>query len=85
MFNAPCDCKVKCASLTENRVFVMSCFTALRSATGSTVLLTLTLSPVRIAWSTRILVEVTESSLQSAGILSPTATETMSPGTSSEE
>lgn len=64
-------------------MFVMSCFTALRSRTVSTVLLTLTLSPVRMAWSTRRLVDVTESNRQSAGILSPTATEMISPGTSS--
>jgi hypothetical protein len=50
----------------------------------STDLLTLTLSPVRIAWSTLKLLEEIEKILQSAGILSPTATETMSPGTISE-
>jgi hypothetical protein len=65
-------------------MLVMSCLTALRSGTTSTYLLTLTLSPVRIAWSIRKLLEVTESSLQSAGILSPTATEMISPGTSSD-
>lgn len=47
-------------------------------------LLTLLLSPVRIAWSTRKLLDEIEKSLQSAGTLFPTATDTMSPGTSSE-
>lgn len=45
---------------------------------------TLALSPVRIAWSIRKLLEETEMSLESAGTLSPTETEMMSPGTSSE-
>lgn len=69
--------------LTEKSMFVISCFTALGSGTTSTDLLTLTLSPVRIAWSMRKLLDETERSRQSAGILSPTATATMSPGTSS--
>jgi hypothetical protein len=47
-------------------------------------LFTLTLSPVRMAWSTLKLLDETERILQSAGILSPTATEMMSPGTSSD-
>lgn len=62
----------------------MSCFTALESATTSTDLLILELSPVRMAWSMRRLVEEIDSRRQSAGTLSPTATEMMSPGTSSE-
>lgn len=62
-------------------MFVMSCLTALESGTISTYLLTLTLSPVNIAWSTLKLLDVTENSLQSAATLSPTATEMMSPGT----
>ena len=62
----------------------MSCFTALGSATTSTDLLILVLSPVRMAWSTRRLVEEIDSKRQSAGTLSPTATEMMSPGTNSE-
>ena len=70
--------------LTEKSMLVMSCFTALGSATTLTDLCTLTLSPVKIAWSTRKLPEDTERSLQSAGILSPTATAITSPGTSSE-
>ena len=72
------------SALTEKSIFVISCFTALGSATGSRDLPTLVLSPVRIAWSTRRLVDVIESSRQSAGILSPTAIEIMSPGTRSE-
>lgn len=62
----------------------MSCFTALTSGTRSAVLRTLSLSPVRIAWSTRKLLEEMDRSRQSAGILSPTDTEIISPGTSSE-
>ena len=62
----------------------MSCFTALTSGTTSAVLRTLSLSPVRIAWSTRKLLEEMDRSRQSAGILSPTDTEIISPGTSSE-
>lgn len=50
----------------------------------STDLFTLILSPVKIAWSTRKLLEETESRRQSAGILSPTATLIISPGTSSD-
>lgn len=69
---------------TEKSILVMSCLTALRSGTTSIYLLTLTLSPVKMAWSMRKLLDETESSLQSAGILSPTATDMMSPGTSSE-
>ena len=65
-------------------MFVISCFTAFGSGTGSAVLLTLVLSPVRIAWSTRRLVDEMERSRQSAGILSPTETEMISPGTSSD-
>ena len=64
-------------------MFVMSCLTAPASRTTPMDLFTLTLSPVRMAWSTLKLLEETERSLQSAGILSPTVTETMSPGTSS--
>jgi hypothetical protein len=70
--------------LTEKSMFVMSCLTALESEIIPMDLLTLTLSPVRMAWSTRKLLEDIERSLQSAGILSPTATDTMSPGTSCE-
>ena len=69
---------------TENSMFVMSCFTAFGSCTTSAVLLTLALSPVRMAWSILKLLEETERILQSAGILSPTATAMISPGTSSE-
>lgn len=65
-------------------MFDMSCLTALGSGTTSIDLLTLLLSPVRIAWSTRKLLDEIERSLQSAGTLSPTATDIMSPGTSSE-
>jgi hypothetical protein len=65
-------------------MLVMSCFTALESGTTSTPLWTLVLSPVKMAWSIRKLLDETERSLQSAGILSPTATEIMSPGTSSD-
>lgn len=78
------DKDVEMSLLTENRMLIMSCFTAFASATTSVDLCTLTLSPVRIAWSTRKLLEWTERSRQSAGILSPTATDTISPGTSSE-
>lgn len=46
-------------------------------------LLTLILSPVNIAWSALKLLDETERSLQSAGTLSPTAIEMMSPGTNS--
>lgn len=70
--------------LTENSIFIMSCFTAPESGTTSTDLLTLTLSPVSMAWSTLKLLEDIDKILQSAGIWSPTATEMMSPGTSSE-
>ena len=69
---------------TENSMLNMSCLTALRSGTTSIDLVTLILSPVRIAWSTRKLLDEIERSLQSAGTLSPTATDIMSPGTSSE-
>ena len=69
---------------TENSIFVISCFTALWSVTTPADLCTLMLSPVRMAWSMRKLLDDTESNRQSAGILSPTATLTMSPGTSSE-
>jgi hypothetical protein len=62
----------------------MSCLTAFRSDTASIDFATLMLSPVKIAWSTRKLLEAMESILQSAGILSPTVTEMMSPGTSSD-
>jgi hypothetical protein len=62
----------------------MSCFTAVASAMVSTDLLTLVASPVRMAWSILKLLDETDRSLQSAGILSPTATEMMSPGTSSD-
>lgn len=65
-------------------MLVISCLTALRSVMTSIDLLTLLLSPVRIAWSTRKLLDEIEKSLQSAGTLSPTATDTMSPGTSPE-
>jgi hypothetical protein len=71
-------------TLTANNILDMSCFTALGSGTLSIPLFTLTLSPVKMAWSTLKLLEEIESSLQSAGILSPTETETISPGTSSE-
>jgi hypothetical protein len=70
--------------LTEKTIFVMSCFTAFKSGTSSICLLTLSLSPVRMAWSTLKLLDDMESNLQSAGILSPTAMDTISPGTSSE-
>ena len=69
---------------TEKSIFVISCLTALSSLTTCTDLFALVLSPVRIAWSTRKLLEETESTLQSAGILSPTATVIISPGTNSE-
>ena len=65
-------------------MLVMSCLTAFKSETTSMDLLTLTLSPVKIAWSIRKLLEETESTRQSAGILSPTATAMMSPGTNSD-
>lgn len=68
---------------TENNMLDMSCLTALGSRTTSMDLLTLMLSPVRIAWSTRKLLDEIERSLQSAGTLFPTATDMMSPGTSS--
>jgi hypothetical protein len=66
---------------TVKSIFVISCLTALTSGMTPKDLLTLTLSPVRMAWSTRKLLEDTERSLQSAGILSPTETATISPGT----
>lgn len=69
---------------TEKSILVMSCLTAFSSETTSTDLFTLVLSPVRMAWSTRKLLEETESNRQSAGILSPTATVMMSPGTNSD-
>lgn len=69
---------------TENRMFVMSCLTARRSGTTSVDLFTLTLSPVRIAWSTRKLLDDIDINLQSAGTRSPTATDIISPGTSSD-
>ena len=69
---------------TENNIFVISCLTAFKSGTGLMLLCTDTLSPVRMAWSTRKLLDETDSRRQSAGILSPTATVMMSPGTSSE-
>lgn len=75
------DLVVEKRERTVNSMFIMSCLTALTSETTSVDLLTLTLSPVRMAWSTRKLLDDTERSLQSAGILSPTATEMMSPGT----
>lgn len=65
-------------------MLVISCLTALESETTLRDLCTLTLSPVRIAWSTRKLLDDTEMILQSAGILSPTETLMMSPGTSSD-
>lgn len=65
-------------------MLVMSCFTAFLSGTTSADLLTLVLSPVRMAWSTRKLLEETESTRQSAGILSPTAMAMISPGTNSD-
>lgn len=61
----------------------MSCLTALASVTTSIDLLTLVLSPVKIAWSTLKLLEDTEINRQSAGILSPTEMDMISPGTSS--
>ncbi len=69
---------------TEKSILVMSCLTAWASGTASIDLCTLILSPVRMAWSMRKLLEEMDSNLQSAGILSPTATEMISPGTSSE-
>ena len=70
--------------LTENNILVISCFTACTSLTTSTPLFTLILSPVRIAWSTRKLLDVMDNNRQSAGILSPTETTMISPGTSSD-
>src|ERR1700733_3570320 len=70
--------------LTANSILRISCFTALGSTTVSMDLFTLVASPVKIAWSILKLLDETDNSLQSAGILSPTATEIMSPGTSSD-
>lgn len=65
-------------------MFVMSCLTARSSETVSTRLPTLMLSPVRTAWSTLKLELEKLMTRQSAGILSPTETEMMSPGTRAE-
>lgn len=67
----------------ENSILTWSCLTALSSLTGRVSFPTLSLSPVRMAWSTRKLLLWMDRTRQSAGIRSPTATSTMSPGTSS--
>jgi hypothetical protein len=74
----------KCGRMrTEKRMLVWSCFTARSSLTGAVDLCTLSLSPVSRAWSTRKLLEDIERRWLSAGILSPTDTAMMSPGTTS--
>lgn len=67
----------------ENKMLIMSCLTALSSGTALVVLLTLTLSPVSRAWSIVKLADVIDRTRQSAGILSPTLTRMISPGTRS--
>lgn len=67
--------------LTENRMFVLSWYTALARVIASTCLFTLPLSPVRMDWSMRISEDSSSTRRVSAGILAPTATSTTSPGT----
>lgn len=69
--------------LTEKRIFFLSWFTARWSGIGSVCLMIETLSPVNNDWSTRSVVESMAVIRISAGALSPTATSTISPGTSS--
>lgn len=70
--------------LTAKRMLIMSCLTALSSLTTSVIFLTDIDSPVRTAWSTLNEDELKLITRQSAGILSPTETATMSPGTSAD-
>ena len=66
-----------------NRMHVLSWYTALTDVVASTDLTTLSLSPVRIAWSARSWCDITLTMRRSAGTLAPTDTSTTSPGTKS--
>jgi len=72
-------------AFTENNMFTWSCLTALGSEITGVHFSTLPLSPVRIAWSILKLLLSVENNRQSAGILSPWARMTISPGTTISE